>query len=54
LTRPIGSFLFLGPTGVGQTELCKALAELMFDTWPIATSSSGSAKRFVVLGAGRR
>ena len=30
--RPIGSFLFLGPTGVGKTELCKALAELMFDT----------------------
>ena len=30
-TRPIGSFLFLGPTGVGKTELCKALAEVMFD-----------------------
>jgi ATP-dependent Clp protease ATP-binding subunit ClpB len=30
--RPIGSFLFLGPTGVGKTELCKALAEFMFDT----------------------
>ena len=29
--RPIGSFLFLGPTGVGKTELAKALAELMFD-----------------------
>ncbi len=29
--RPIGSFLFLGPTGVGKTELCKALAEAMFD-----------------------
>jgi len=28
--RPIGSFLFLGPTGVGKTELCKALAETMF------------------------
>ncbi len=28
--RPIGSFLFLGPTGVGKTELCKALAEVMF------------------------
>jgi len=30
--RPIGSLLFLGPTGVGKTELCKALAELLFDT----------------------
>ena len=28
--RPIGSFLFLGPTGVGKTELCKSLAEVMF------------------------
>jgi len=31
LSRPIGSFLFLGPTGVGKTELCKALAEFLFD-----------------------
>lgn len=30
--RPIGSFLFLGPTGVGKTELCKAVAEFLFDT----------------------
>ena len=30
--RPIGSFMFLGPTGVGKTELSKALAEFMFDT----------------------
>ncbi len=29
--RPMGSFLFLGPTGVGKTELCKALAEFLFD-----------------------
>jgi ATP-dependent Clp protease ATP-binding subunit ClpB len=29
--RPIGSFLLLGPTGVGKTELCKALAEFLFD-----------------------
>jgi len=29
--RPIGSFIFLGPTGVGKTELCKALAEVLFD-----------------------
>ncbi|CAJ0630737.1 2691_t:CDS:10 [Entrophospora sp. SA101] len=31
-TRPIASFLFLGPTGVGKTELCKAIAEFLFDT----------------------
>jgi ATP-dependent Clp protease ATP-binding subunit ClpB len=30
--RPTGSFLFLGPTGVGKTELCKALAQFLFDT----------------------
>lgn len=30
--RPIGSFLFMGPTGVGKTELCKALASFLFDT----------------------
>jgi ATP-dependent Clp protease ATP-binding subunit ClpB len=30
--RPYGSFLFLGPTGVGKTELCKALADFLFDT----------------------
>lgn len=30
--RPIGSFMFLGPTGVGKTEVCKALAEFMFDS----------------------
>lgn len=30
--RPIGSFIFLGPTGVGKTELCKALCEVMFDS----------------------
>ena len=29
--RPLGSFLFLGPTGVGKTELCKAVAEFLFD-----------------------
>ncbi|KAF9192457.1 chaperone ATPase hsp78 [Haplosporangium sp. Z 767] len=31
-TRPIASFLFLGPTGVGKTELCKAIAKFLFDT----------------------
>jgi ATP-dependent Clp protease ATP-binding subunit ClpB len=30
--RPVGSFLFLGPTGVGKTELCKALTEFLFDS----------------------
>lgn len=32
LKRPIGSFMFLGPTGVGKTELCKALSTFLFDT----------------------
>jgi len=32
VNRPIGSFLFMGPTGVGKTELAKALAEFLFDT----------------------
>jgi ATP-dependent Clp protease ATP-binding subunit ClpB len=32
VNRPIGSFLFCGPTGVGKTELCKALAEVLFDS----------------------
>jgi ATP-dependent Clp protease ATP-binding subunit ClpB len=32
LDRPIASFMFLGPTGVGKTELCKALAKLLFDS----------------------
>jgi ATP-dependent Clp protease ATP-binding subunit ClpB len=31
VAKPLGSFLFLGPTGVGKTELCKALAEFLFD-----------------------
>jgi ATP-dependent Clp protease ATP-binding subunit ClpB len=31
-SRPIGSFLFLGPTGVGKTELCKAVADFLFDS----------------------
>ena len=34
--KPIGSFLFLGPTGVGKTELCKALAAFLFDTEDLA------------------
>ena len=32
MRRPIGSFIFLGPTGVGKTELCKTLAQALFDT----------------------
>ena len=43
--RPIGSFLFLGPTGVGKTELCKALASYLFDTQEaivVMTSNLGS------------
>jgi ATP-dependent Clp protease ATP-binding subunit ClpB len=38
--RPIGSFLFLGPTGVGKTELAKALAELLFDDEAARSSES--------------
>ena len=42
-SRPIGSFLFLGPTGVGKTELTKALANFLFDTttrWCASTCPS--------------
>jgi ATP-dependent Clp protease ATP-binding subunit ClpB len=38
--RPIGSFLFLGPTGVGKTELTKALAEFLFDDEPRWSAST--------------
>ena len=42
--RPLGSFLFLGPTGVGKTELTKALAEFLFDDaatrWSASTCRS--------------
>ncbi len=31
-SRPLGSFLFLGPTGVGKTELCKQLSKFLFDS----------------------
>ena len=40
--RPIGSFLFLGPTGVGKTELCKTLAEFLFDTQDAIVRIDGS------------
>ena len=56
--RPIGSFVFLGPTGVGKTELARALAEFMFDderamrparhvasTWRSTPSRGWSARR---------
>jgi ATP-dependent Clp protease ATP-binding subunit ClpB len=46
--RPIGSFIFLGPTGVGKTELARALAEFLFDdeksTWRSTTSPASSAR----------
>ena len=63
--RPIGSFLFLGPTGVGKTELAKALAEFMFDseagssastcpsTWR-STRSRGSSAPLPATSATRR
>ena len=47
--RPIGSFLFMGPTGVGKTELCKALADLLFNT-----RSRGSSERILAMLAMRR
>jgi len=40
--RPVGSFLFLGPTGVGKTELAKALAVSLFDDDPSTSSGTGS------------
>ena len=38
--RPYGSFLFLGPTGVGKTELCKALAAFLFDSRITSSAST--------------
>ena len=48
--RPIGSFLFLGPTGVGKTEVCKALAEALFDDdkYIIRIDMSEYMERFAV------
>ena len=60
--RPIGSFLFLGPTGVGKTELCRALAEALFgdekaspcrNIWS-GTASRGSSARPPAISATRR
>jgi DNA polymerase III delta prime subunit len=39
--RPIASFMFLGPTGVGKTELCKALASFLFNTEDAMVSAGG-------------
>jgi len=50
-TKPIGSFLFLGPTGVGKTELSKALAEILFDSedaleaWSVRNQWSVDARK---------
>ena len=54
--RPIGSFLFLGPTGVGKTELAKALAEFLFDSEdgdgpPRHERVHGAAQRLALIGA---
>jgi ATP-dependent Clp protease ATP-binding subunit ClpC len=51
--RPVGSFLFLGPTGVGKTELAKALAVSLFDDDP-ATTSGNSVLRFDMSEFGER
>ena len=48
--RPIGSFLFFGPTGVGKTELAKALAELLFDD----VARRGRDRRHIALWPGPR
>ena len=47
--RPIASFMFLGPTGVGKTELAKALAEMLFNTEDaiVRIDMSGACRRFV-------
>ena len=54
--RPIGSFIFLGPTGVGKTELAKALAEFLFDTEKamVRIDMSEYMEKHCRLAAGRR
>ena len=54
--RPIGTFLFLGPTGVGKTELARALAEFMFDTQDamVRIDMSEYMEKHSVSPAGRR
>ena len=54
--RPIGTFLFLGPTGVGKTELARALAEFMFDTQDamVRIDMSEYMEKHAVVAPGRR
>ena len=54
--RPIGTFLFLGPTGVGKTELARALAEFMFDSQDamVRIDMSEYMEKHAVAAAGRR
>lgn len=48
--RPIASFMFLGPTGVGKTELAKALADYLFNTEQALVSARVRSNRRVMLG----
>ena len=54
--RPLGSFLFLGPTGVGKTELTKALAEFLFDdpSAMVRIDMSEFMEKHAVVAADRR
>ena len=51
--KPIGSFIFMGPTGVGKTELAKALAELLFDNedLKVRIDMSEYMEKHAVIGA---
>ena len=49
--RPIGSFLFLGPTGVGKTELARSLAQFLFETLDLVADSRRSYKQHFTCGA---
>lgn len=50
--RPIASLFFLGPTGVGKTELCRALAEALFASgeWKTASAAGATLMKFVETG----